>query len=63
MTIEELYRWAKENDCEKIPIVIVESSSSQEKIMSQENIVICKDQFSIGYNKLCFGSDNVIKLM
>ena len=63
MTIKELYRWAKENDCENIPIAIPIplTSEYEERILKFEDIEICKDQFENGWNKKFFGTDNVIK--
>ena len=64
MTIEELYKWAKENNCENIPIVVPVplTSEYEEEILKPEDITICKDQFGVGFNKQFFGVDNVIKL-
>ena len=64
MTIAELYAWAKENNCENIPIVVPVplTSEYEEQILRSEDIEICKDQFGSGWNKKFFGVDNVIKL-
>ena len=63
MTIEELYAWAKNNNCEKLPIVItVDTSKYENRVLSPNDIFISKDLFGEGLNKKFFGSDNIIRL-
>lgn len=64
MTIEELYQWAKENDCEKVPLVVPVplTSEYEEKLLEAEDIMLSKDSLGDGMNKTWFGVDQVIRL-